>query len=577
MTTPRPRLLAVDDSATLRKLIEIAFEGQAVELDFADSGAAGQLAAERNPPDLILLDFILPDMRAPQFTAWCAKHPELAKVPLLIMSAKGDDVRTSFLGEPMVIDFVPKPFTAKQIVSHVFSILDRRKRGEALGPLSHRRVRRVSAQQRQVIAQAIYARMRPQLARLPSFVAQLGDNDPAPFLARKLLTPSLVDELLDVLAPLVVEPLESRGVSSPLFQGHLGDLPLFSLLSMLTGQERSGILALTDDADCRLQLQLQWGEILCVTCDDPRAYVRGASVELPPVPAALWSHCEAEQRASATPVYVTLSEAGLLRNLDLSDLLARQGKRLLLQAVAAGSLRFTWRDGAPLPSYAIQHGRPLLLGQLALELARDEAPSSAAEQRLLAADTRFVRCPEFSKRVRRFDLDDAERRLLALADVHTPVRQIAERARLEPGDAARGLLRLARAGLLRQQAAEAALEGLVLIADPEFGAFRDDLVRALSQRNQPVHWRELPSGEDVCAAVENTKARLLVINASLLPEQAFKLAQSRHSSPRGQNLAMVALVDAPQTELAQKLVSVGFDSVLMKPMLASDLERLLVA
>jgi hypothetical protein len=276
-------------------------------------------------------------------------------------------------------------------------------------------------------------------------------------------------------------------------------------------------------------------------------------------------------------VYVTLSEAGMLRGLDLSDLLARQGKQLLLEAVAAGSLRFTWRDGAPLPAYAVQHGRPLPLGQLALELARADAPKAAAELRVLAADTCFVRCPEFSKRVRRFDLEDAERRLLALADGQTPARQIAERARLEPGEAARGLLRLARAGLLREQAEESAGADLVLIADPEFGAFREDLERTLSQRSQPVRWRELASGEDVCAAVENTRARLLVINASLLPEQAFKLAQSRPSSPRGQNLAMVALVDGPQTELAQKLVSVGFDSVLMKPMLASDLERLLVA
>src|SRR5690606_31120030 len=108
-------------------------------------------------PDLILLDFVLPDMRAPEFTAWCARHPRLSKVPLLIMSAKSDDVRALFMGEPMVIDFVPKPFTAKQIVSHVSSILERRMRGEELGPLSRKRLRQVSSQQKQVIAQAIYA------------------------------------------------------------------------------------------------------------------------------------------------------------------------------------------------------------------------------------------------------------------------------------------------------------------------------------------------------------------------------------------------------------------------------------
>jgi hypothetical protein len=300
-------------------------------------------------------------------------------------------------------------------------------------------------------------------------------------------------------------------------------------------------------------------------------------VELPPVPAALWAHCEAEQRSSATPVYVTLSEAGMLRDLDLCELLARQGKRLLLEAVAAGPLRFAWLDGTPLPAYAVRHGRPLFLGQLALEIARDAAAAPAAEQRVLPSEVRFVRCPEFSKRVRRFELDDAERRLLALADGKTPAREIAERARLEPQDALRGLSRLARAGLLCEQASDAAADGVVLIADPEFGSFRDELERALRRRNQAVHWRELASDEDVCAAVENHRPRLLVINASLLPEQAFKLAESQKANPGGQSLALVAIVDGPESELAQRLSSVGFDCVLMKPMLASDLERLLVA
>ena len=111
--------------------------------------------------------------------------------------------------------------------------------------MNGKRVRRVSSQQKQVIAQAIYARMRPQLARLPHLIEQLGDGDPAPFFARKLLTPPLVDELVDVLGPLLSEPLESKRPNSPLFQGHLGDLPLLSLLGMLSAEERSGILALT--------------------------------------------------------------------------------------------------------------------------------------------------------------------------------------------------------------------------------------------------------------------------------------------------------------------------------------------
>jgi DNA-binding response OmpR family regulator len=574
----KPRLLAIDDSATLRKLLEISFKDEKIELELAESGAEGQHKAETAPPDLILLDFVLPDMHAPEFVAWCAKHPKLADVPLLIMSAKGDDVRTRFMGEPMVIDFVPKPFTPKQIVWHVTNILDRRLRGEELGRLSRKRVHRVSSQQKEMIAHAIYARMRPQLTRLPQWVEQLGDNDPAPFLARKLLTPQVVDELLDVITPLLsVVPRDPKTTNSQLFQGQLGRLPLLTLLSMLAGEEQSGILTLTDEADQKLQIHLQWGNILCITCHDPKLYTRAAGVELPPVPAALWSHCEAEQRSRATPVYVTLCEAGVIPKHELPGLLARQGKRLLLEAVDSGTLRFVWREATQLPSYALDHGRPLFLGQVALELARKVVPPPAVEQRVLASDARFVRCPEFSKRVRPFELEDAERRTLAMADAQTPVLELALRARLEPREAVRVLLSLCRVGLLSEQPGDTNRDGPVLIADPDFDAFREDLVQALSRHSRPVALRELSAGEDICAAIADAKPRLLLINASLLREQAFKVAEARRASSGGKDLAMVAIVDGPQAELARELVSMGFDTVLMKPMLASDLERLLVA
>lgn len=575
---PNPRLLAIDDSATLRKLIEISFQGEHVDVDFADSGAAGKQKAELATPDLILLDFILPDMRGPEFAAWCAKHPQLARVPLLIMSAKSDDVRLLFMGEPMVIDFIPKPFTSRQIVSYVSNILDRRRRGELLGPLSGKRVRRVSAQLKDIIAQTMYARMRPQLARLPHYVQQLGENDAAPFLARKLLTPRLVDELLEVLWPLLPaasDPTPSRGSQS--FQGQLGRLPLLTLLSMLASEEQSGILTLIDESDQRVYVYLQWGDILCVTCNDPKVYARGAEVALPLIPAPLWSRCEAEQRSSATPIYVTLCDAGVVRSEELPALLARQGKRLLADAVASSSLRFIWAEAAPLPSYVLTHGQPLFLGQLTLEMARSAPTAPGVEQRLLAADTRFARCPEFSKRVRRFELTDAERRVLALADGQATATELAARARLEARDAARVLLRLSRVGLLEEHAAGAHPEGPVLIADPEFSALRGAVEHMLTRRAHPVALREVSLDEDVCAAIADAKPRLVVINASLLPEQAFKVAEARRSSATGQELTMVAIVDGPQKELVQQLVSVGFDSILVKPMLASELEKVLVA
>ena len=155
--------------------------------------------------------------------------------------------------------------------------------------------------------------------------------------------------------------------------------------------------------------------------------------------------------------------------------------------------------------------------------------------------------------------------------------ELAARARLEARDAARVLLRLSRVGLLEEHAAGAHPEGPVLIADPEFSALRGAVEHMLTRRAHPVALREVSLDEDVCAAIADAKPRLVVINASLLPEQAFKVAEARRSSAAGQELTMVAIVDGPQKELVQQLVSVGFDSILVKPMLASELEKVLVA
>ena len=57
------RVLVIDDSTTLRKLVEIALRGTGAEIDFAASGSEGIRRAAAHPPDVILLDFMLPDMQ----------------------------------------------------------------------------------------------------------------------------------------------------------------------------------------------------------------------------------------------------------------------------------------------------------------------------------------------------------------------------------------------------------------------------------------------------------------------------------------------------------------------------------
>jgi CheY-like chemotaxis protein len=113
------RILVVDDSTTLRKLVEIAYRGTSAVVDFAGTGAEAVARATSHPPDVILLDFLLPDMRSVDVCARLAELSDTAGVPIVIMSAKREGVREAFTVFPSVVDFIAKPFGMDEIRSRL--------------------------------------------------------------------------------------------------------------------------------------------------------------------------------------------------------------------------------------------------------------------------------------------------------------------------------------------------------------------------------------------------------------------------------------------------------------------------
>ena len=215
-----PRILVVDDSLTSRTLVQIAFKGQPVSLDFAVSGQDGLQRAAQAPPQLILLDYMLPDMRGSAFCQLLQAQGVSAEVPVLVISAKEQGLQEAFAGCRNVAGYLGKPFTAAEVLARAQSLLARPAAvpGSAMAgssapspaassPLSH--------VQKQALAQAIYGVLRPQLQAIPQWMAELGTAAPAPFFAAKILTPERIDALVVALLPLLpVAALASAAVDA---------------------------------------------------------------------------------------------------------------------------------------------------------------------------------------------------------------------------------------------------------------------------------------------------------------------------------------------------------------------------
>jgi len=246
-------VLVIDDSATVRKLVEISLRGRLLRAHFADSGAEGLRTAFALRPSAILLDFMLPDMTGVEVCRALAADPRTQSIPILVVSAKHERVRAEFQPFPSVVDFLGKPFAPSDLIARI----DRAIAGAAgapvgatpvltgpvptmpsvplpvvtgpiptgpiptgpiptgpipTGPIPTGSIPTVRGEHRrdpgERAAKLLFARLRDGLALLPSQFRSLEPGPIAPQLAKRLLTPQVVEGILADLRPLVAELLE---------------------------------------------------------------------------------------------------------------------------------------------------------------------------------------------------------------------------------------------------------------------------------------------------------------------------------------------------------------------------------
>jgi CheY-like chemotaxis protein len=195
------RLLVIDDSQTIRKLVEIAFRGGPFALDFAATGAEGVTRAQQSAPAVILLDYVLPDMRATEVCRRLAALEGCAPIPIVLMSAKTELAQEDFRAIGRVVGFLGKPFTAEEVVARINAAAQL----PAAAPPPPRARERFTFKQKETAAKVLYHRLRRHLEALPGWARERGQAAPAPFFARKLFTGEVVEGLLDELIPLFQE------------------------------------------------------------------------------------------------------------------------------------------------------------------------------------------------------------------------------------------------------------------------------------------------------------------------------------------------------------------------------------
>ncbi len=127
----KPVVLVIEDERRYRELLELNLVRRGYSVRLAPDGLAGLNLLERDAPDLVLLDLMLPDLDGYEV---CRRIREYSQVPIIMLTARAEEaqkVRGLRLGAD---DYITKPFGADELLARVEAVL-RRVRQPAAAPI----------------------------------------------------------------------------------------------------------------------------------------------------------------------------------------------------------------------------------------------------------------------------------------------------------------------------------------------------------------------------------------------------------------------------------------------------------
>lgn len=120
-------ILVVDDDPNIAQLVKLYLEKEGYEVNVEGRGDDAVAAFQKNPPNLMLLDIMLPGMDGWQV---CRAIRQTSNIPIIMLSAK-DETFDKVLGlELGADDYITKPFEGKELVARVKAVLRRAGPGE---------------------------------------------------------------------------------------------------------------------------------------------------------------------------------------------------------------------------------------------------------------------------------------------------------------------------------------------------------------------------------------------------------------------------------------------------------------
>lgn len=126
----KPKIVLIEDEVDIAELIKIQAGLSGYKLLVEYDGLNGFRLIEREKPDLIILDIMLPGITGLDLCRKLKAHPQLNAIPVIMISAKSEELDIVLGLELGADDYVSKPFSVKVLFSRIRAVLRRGKESE---------------------------------------------------------------------------------------------------------------------------------------------------------------------------------------------------------------------------------------------------------------------------------------------------------------------------------------------------------------------------------------------------------------------------------------------------------------
>ena len=122
---PNKKILVVDDEADLVELVSYNLEKEGFAVDSAFNGEDALVKVKKGNFDLLILDLMLPEIQGMELCRLIRNDPKTAMLPIIMLTAKGEEMDRVVGIEMGADDYVTKPFSPRELVARVRAVLRR--------------------------------------------------------------------------------------------------------------------------------------------------------------------------------------------------------------------------------------------------------------------------------------------------------------------------------------------------------------------------------------------------------------------------------------------------------------------